>query len=32
MRYGYPPDLAKLEADKVLVQGESLADIFSTEN
>ena len=29
MRYGYPPDLAKLEADKVLRQGESLAEIFS---
>jgi type I restriction enzyme R subunit len=32
MRYGYTPDLAKLEADTVLGQGESLADIFSTEN
>jgi len=32
MRYGYPPDLAKLEADRVLAQGESLADMFSTEN
>lgn len=32
MRYGYPPDLAKLEADKVLVQGESLAAMFSSEN
>jgi len=31
MRYGYPPDLAKLEADKVLAQGESLAELFSTE-
>ncbi len=31
MRYGYPPDLAKLEADRVLAQGESLAEIFSTE-
>jgi len=29
MRYGYPPDLAKLEADKVLAQGESLAEMFS---
>ena len=29
MRYGYPPDLAKLEADRVLAQGESLAEIFS---
>ena len=28
MRYGYPPDLAKLEADKVLAQGESLAEMF----
>jgi type I restriction enzyme R subunit len=32
MRYGYPPDLAKLEADRVLAQGESLAEMFSTEN
>lgn len=31
MRYGYPPDLAKLEADRVLAQGESLAEMFSTE-
>jgi hypothetical protein len=27
MRYGYPPDLAKLEADRVLAQSELLADI-----
>jgi len=32
MRYGYPPDLAKLEADRVLAQGESLAEMFSSEN
>ncbi|MCP3926748.1 MAG: type I restriction endonuclease subunit R [Desulfobacterales bacterium] len=32
MRYGYPPDLAKLEADRVLAQGESLAEMFSTES
>lgn len=32
MRYGYPPDLAKLEADRVLAQGESLAEMFSREN
>ncbi|MEA1973033.1 MAG: type I restriction endonuclease subunit R [Candidatus Cloacimonadota bacterium] len=32
MRYGYPPDLAKLEADRVLAQGESLAEMFSNEN
>ena len=31
MRYGYPPDLAKMEADKVLAQGEALAEIFSQE-
>ncbi|MCU4166110.1 type I restriction endonuclease subunit R [Carboxylicivirga caseinilyticus] len=31
MRYGYPPDLAKLEADRVLAQGESLAEMFSTD-
>ena len=30
MRYGYPPDLAKMEADKVLKQGEALAEIFSS--
>lgn len=29
MRYGYPPDIAKMEADKVLVQGEALAEMFS---
>ncbi|MGK0366607.1 MAG: type I restriction enzyme R subunit, partial [Saprospiraceae bacterium] len=29
MRYGYPPDLARLEADRVIAQGESLADVFS---
>jgi type I restriction enzyme R subunit len=29
MRYGYPPDLAKLEADRVLAQGERLAELFS---
>ena len=32
IRYGYPPDLAKLEADKVLAQGESLDKMFSTEH
>ena len=31
MRYGYPPDLARLEADRVIAQGESLADVFSRE-
>lgn len=29
MRYGYPPDLARLEADRVLAQGESLAAVFA---
>ncbi|WP_035479131.1 type I restriction endonuclease subunit R [Gelidibacter mesophilus] len=29
MRYGYPPDLAKLEADKVLAQSENLAAFFA---
>jgi len=29
MRYGYPPDLAKLEADRVLEQSELLATEFS---
>ena len=32
MRYGYPPDLAKLEADRVLRQGEALAEMFSSVN
>ena len=32
MRYGYPPDLAKLEADRVLRQGEALAEMFSSES
>ena len=32
MRYGYPPDLAKMEADRVIAQSESLADIFSSNN
>jgi len=30
MRYGYPPDLAKMEADKVLEQSELLASEFSS--
>jgi len=29
MRYGYPPDLARLEADKVLEQSELLAEEFT---
>ncbi len=32
MRYGYPPDLAKMQADRVLAQSESLAEMFSTES
>ncbi len=32
MRYGYPPDLAKMEADRVLAQSESLAEVFSTNS
>lgn len=31
MRYGYPPDIAKMEADRVIAQSESLADVFSKE-
>ena len=31
MRYGYPPDLARMEADRVLAQGESLAAVFSRD-
>jgi len=31
MRYGYPPDLARLEADRVISQGESLAELFTRE-
>jgi type I restriction enzyme, R subunit len=30
MRYGYPPDLAKLEADRVLEQSDLLASEFSS--
>ena len=29
MRYGYPPDVAKMEADRVIAQSESLAEVFS---
>ncbi|WP_452223643.1 type I restriction endonuclease subunit R [Lacinutrix chionoecetis] len=29
MRYGYPPDLAKIEADRVLAQSENLAEFFA---
>jgi len=28
IKYGYPPELARMEADKVLVQGELLAENF----
>lgn len=31
MRYGYPPDLARMEADKVLAQGELLAEELAKE-
>jgi len=31
MRYGYPPDLAKMEADRVLEQSDLLASEFSSE-
>ena len=31
MRYSYPPDLARMEADKVLSQSDSMTDIFSKE-
>jgi type I restriction enzyme R subunit len=31
MRYGYPPDVARMQADRVIAQSESLADIFSRE-
>jgi type I restriction enzyme R subunit len=31
MRYGYPPDVAKMEADRVIAQSENLADVFSRE-
>jgi len=30
MRYGYPPDLAKMEADRVLEQSDLLANEFSS--
>ena len=32
MRYGYPPDVAKMEADRVIAQSESLAEVFSKQN
>lgn len=31
IRYGYPPDLARMEADKVLEQSEVLANAFTKE-
>ena len=31
MRYGYPPDLAKLEADRVLEQSELIAEEITKE-
>lgn len=31
MRYGYPPDVAKMEADKVLAQSELLADVLTRD-
>ena len=31
MRYGYPPDVAKMEADRVIAQSESLAGVFSRQ-
>ncbi|MBU2905124.1 type I restriction endonuclease subunit R [Arenibacter algicola] len=31
MRYGYPPDLARMEADRVLEQSEVLANAFTKE-
>ena len=30
MKYGYPPDLARLEADKVLEQSEALAEVLTS--
>ena len=30
IRYGYPPDLARMEADRVLEQSENLAEEFTT--
>ncbi|MCK5824359.1 MAG: DUF3387 domain-containing protein, partial [Ichthyobacteriaceae bacterium] len=31
IRYGYPPDLARIEADRVLEQSENLAEEFSSK-
>jgi type I restriction enzyme R subunit len=31
MCYGYPPDLARMEADRVINQSESLAELFAEE-
>jgi type I restriction enzyme R subunit len=32
IKYGYPPDVAEMEAERVLAQGENLAEMFSAEN
>jgi len=29
VRYGYPPDLARMEADKVIEQSEALAEVLT---
>ncbi len=29
MKYGYPPDLARMEADKVIEQSEALAEVLT---
>ncbi|MBQ7073868.1 DUF3387 domain-containing protein [bacterium] len=31
MKYGYPPDLARMEADKVLEQSELLAEDLASQ-
>ena len=30
IKYGYPPDLARIEADKVIEQSEALADSLTS--
>ena len=32
IRYGYPPDLARMEADRVLEQSEALAEVLTKQN
>ena len=31
IKYGYPPDLARMEADRVIQQGEALAEVLTKD-